>query len=570
MNLQTGKLSTPQEAFNVLKGMPGFSGLAKAQTAAAREAPQRDATVALASDVVDKGVEPVAPRIAAAPPPAGAARTSANAPAPSAPPAGVAPAVKPEEGEQPAIRISPEGQAAIAQADAWARSQPEVKSHIDEAKEQRALAQQAQVRMSGMVSKQQKDILAKQFENANRQATEATSRAEAAVTRLTGPIHTDISRQLGVSPQAVEGAARMERGKALALLDPSITERQLEVDAAKSRSTKNIERDFAARVSPSGGEFLLPPGQNVPPPVTPRVTAEQAAAPRQAAVDPITGALQLARPAAPANGGSLGPPAGYENFPQIKLTKDQERQHEEDAMITKDVLEKMQPVAQARQRYVGLVNAFKLFESGSTEATRAGWAAVAQTFGQPDIARAIASGEPAGVEWVQKIGPNLVLDTLKAAQPRFAQSEFNTLATKGTPEPNKLPQTNFQMVKEGLATLNRTEAFMHAWDRASREEGWSSPKAYYIAWSNANPLSAFEKSVERQMGNFAGMSLPPAKNWAAGATYVIPSNLPQEQAAGFLKQGLKAGDVFRYEGPGEGSRITPIKKQELYSMGMVE
>ena len=111
---------------------------------------------------------------------------------------------------------------------------------------------------------------------------------------------------------------------------------------------------------------------------------------------------------------------------------------------------------------------------------------------------------------------------------------------------------------------------MHSWDRASKEEGWGSPSAYYIKWSQANPLSAFEKSVERQMGNFSGMPLPPAKEWTPGATYVVPSNLPKEQAQGLSSYGLKPGDVFRYEGPGEGARITPIPKQQLYSMGMGE
>jgi hypothetical protein len=66
------------------------------------------------------------------------------------------------------------------------------------------------------------------------------------------------------------------------------------------------------------------------------------------------------------------------------------------------------------------------------------------------------------------------------------------------------------------------------------------------------------------------MPLPPAKEWTPGTTYVVPSNLPKDQAAGFSNYGLKPGDVFRYEGMGAGTRITPIPKQQLYSMGMGE
>jgi hypothetical protein len=143
-----------------------------------------------------------------------------------------------------------------------------------------------------------------------------------------------------------------------------------------------------------------------------------------------------------------------------------------------------------------------------------------------------------------------------------------TLQEKGTPEPNKLPQANFQMVKEGIATLDRTDAFMQAWQRASQEEGWRSPSAYYAAWSKANPIEKFEQSAERQMGNFAGMPLPKSSEWAPGAVYVVPKSLSAEQKAFFDKRGLTAGDAFQYggaEAPPE-QIVRKIPKQQLYSI----
>jgi hypothetical protein len=219
------------------------------------------------------------------------------------------------------------------------------------------------------------------------------------------------------------------------------------------------------------------------------------------------------------------------------------------------------------------MNAFKMFQSGSGETSFAGLGAIMQSFGYTDLARKVASGEPAAVQYAQKIAPELVLETLKAANPRFAQSEFTVVNDKGVPEPNKLPEVNFQMVKAGLAYLNRTEAFAQSWQRASQEEGWRSPSAYHDKWSAANPISVFEQAAERQMGNFRGMDLPSADKWAPGTIYVVPNNLSTtkdprtgiSQAEGFASMGMKPGDPFRYNGPEAGQTITPIDPKMLFS-----
>jgi len=337
---------------------------------------------------------------------------------------------------------------------------------------------------------------------------------------------------------------------------------------AEARIARTVERDFAEEIAPSGEKVRLPPGVKMPSAVAPEPTAAQQTAPKVAEVDPKTARLVLARPVAPAGGGLIQPTNLPPGTKVSEISTAAKNQSTMDEQFQKDFMEKAPSVGQARQRYMGLVNAFKLFESGSAESTLAGWAAVAQSFGYPEIARGLASGDPAAVQWTQKIGPNLVLETLKAATPRFAQSEFMTLQEKGTPEPNKLPQANFQMVKEGLATLNRTDAFMQAWQNASQEEGWRSPSAYYAVWSKANPIEKFEQSAERQMGNFAGMPLPKASEWAPGAVYVVPKSLSTEQKAFFDKRGLKAGDAFQYggaEAPPD-QVIRPIPKQQLYSI----
>jgi hypothetical protein len=350
---------------------------------------------------------------------------------------------------------------------------------------------------------------------------------------------------------------------------PGFNEAKAAQEAAKTRAVEDVKREYLPEVGATGEKVRLPPGTTMPAVVAPQPTVQQQEAPKVAEVDPRTAKLVLARPIAPAGGG-LVQPGNYPPGTKIEEVSDTfKNQATLDSQFQKDFMEKAPSVGQARQRYMGLVNAFKLFESGSTEAKRAGWAALAQTFGAPvEIVQSIASGDPAGVQWVEKIGPNLVLETLKAATPRFAQSEFMTLQDKGTPEPNKLPQANFQMVKEGLAYLNRNDAFVKSWQRAYQEEGWRSPTAYYAAWSEANPLEKFEQAAERQMGNFSGMPLPKSSEWAPGAVYVVPKSLSTEQKAFFDKRGLKAGDAFQYGGAEAPPNqvIRPIPKQQLYSI----
>jgi hypothetical protein len=367
--------------------------------------------------------------------------------------------------------------------------------------------------------------------------------------------------------QAQAAAMRKERDDKAAAAQKSL-DAAIAIDRkrAEEEAAATVRRDYEPQITPGGEKASLPPGMVAEAPVVPKPTPEQAAAPKIAEVDNKTGQLTLARPAAPAGGGLIQPnlPPGSKVIEQSPTAKNQNAMDEQ---FLKDFMEKAPSVSQAKQRYMGLINAFKMFESGSTEGTRAAWAAVAQTFGFPDIAQKIASGDPAGVQWVEKIGPNLVLDTLKAATPRFAQSEFITIQRDGTPSPNKLPDANFEMVKEGLATLNRTDAFMQAWQRASQEEGWRSPSAYYLAWSKANPIDKFMKATERQMGNFAGMPLPPSSEWTPGAIYVVPNNLSSSQSAFFRSRGMKAGDAFQYGGSEAPPDlvIKPIPKRQLYS-----
>lgn len=529
-------------------GTPGAPTAAKAEPAAktatsttAATPPKVDAGVI---DAAKKVITEAAPKIEPRPaetvtPPVVAAKPEEPVAKPEEPTA------KPTEVDANRIPTKPELIAA-------ARQNPALFAHLPE--DRRPLALEAE---AARLENEAKTYLQQSQEEARRSAL--TKGAEER-TRLEAS-----SKKFADLAKDRRAEATQKRTEANQLFEGAI---ELQLEEARQRTAAGVKREFEPEVAPGGEKVLLPPGAKMPAAVAPKPTPEQEAAPKTAEVDPKSGQLVLARPVAPAGGGLIQPSNLPPGTKVSEISATAKNQNELDQKFLNDFAEKTPSVQQARQRYMGLVNAFKLFESGSAESTLAGWAAVAQSFGYPDIAQKIASGDPAGVQWTQKIGPNLVLETLKAATPRFAQSEFMTLQEKGTPEPNKLPQANFQMVKEGLATLNRTEAFMQAWQRASQEEGWRSPSAYYIAWSKSNPIEKFEKAAKRQMGNFAGMSLPKAEEWTPGAVYVVPKNLVGDQKNFFTQRGLKAGDAFQYGGADAAPElvIRPIPKQQLYSM----
>jgi len=212
-------------------------------------------------------------------------------------------------------------------------------------------------------------------------------------------------------------------------------------------------------------------------------------------------------------------------------------------------------------RYKSMANAFKLSESGNTSEALAAWAAFAESYNMKDLARRITNNDPAAVQLIQKEAPNLVLETLSAANPRFAQSEFLSLKDQGTPSPDKLPRTNFQMISDGVAVLERQKAFARDWQEAQKE-GWRSPSAFWSAWSDANPLGQFQSAARRQIGNFKGMDLPPSAEWTTGTIYVAPSRMAPAQADALAKQGVKPGDLFRFNGWDSDRKITPIPKDK--------
>lgn len=292
-------------------------------------------------------------------------------------------------------------------------------------------------------------------------------------------------------------------------------------------------------------------------------TMATGAPPSRFAIDPTTARVSTAVPAAPPGGGYIQPnlPPGARLTELPETTK---KQMEMDGEFQKDQVSTMRATPTVIARTQAIAQAFKTFQSGTLTDKQHDAAALATALGFPSIAQGIMRGSISGPEWVDKEGVQSVLDTLKSATPRFAQSEFNAVASHGTPNTTNQPEANHEMVSEMLALGERNNAFMKDWETA-KQQGWASPSAFYEAWDAANPLNGFIRSAQRQVGNFAGMDLPPAKDWAAGTVYVAPKTMPPNTAAALARYGVRPGTMFRYNGPGTPRPIAPVAKSEYFS-----
>lgn len=365
-----------------------------------------------------------------------------------------------------------------------------------------------------------------------------------------------------------EAARSIRQNGEVTLLDgsttliPGFAESKAAVEAAKTKAQKDVERKFQPVVTPGGAKVSLDPDAQAAAAGEPSTSVNPPASadnrPKSAAFDIKTGKMSTAIPTAPDGGGfqPVQAPAGAKVIEQSETNKEIAKN---DGLFYKDFLEKLPKTDVAISRYKSMANAFKLTQAGATAEALAAWSAFAESYGMTDLARRITNNDPAAVELIKKEAPNMVLETLSAANPRFAQSEFISLKDQGTPSPDKLPRTNFQMVADGMAMLERQKSFARDWQQAQKE-GWQSPSAFWTAWSDANPLSQFQTAARRQLGNFKGMDLPPSNDWSPGAIYVVPDKLEPGQAAALAKQGVKSGELFRFNGWDADKKITPIPK----------
>jgi hypothetical protein len=350
---------------------------------------------------------------------------------------------------------------------------------------------------------------------------------------------------------------------------PGFAETQAALDAAKETAKKEAGLDYIEQIGP-GGERFIPAlakkqqgtTSNIPPASTGAGHVEPAgAAPQKAVIDQKTGQVNGSIPAPPLGGGypmSKQPGATGPTYAAQRLAKNDEQ-------FEKDFMEKTQTMDTAIERLDQMANSFKMIHSGAMEDKLKGYAALAASYGDQKLAARILGGQVGAVAAAQLIDKNkvnLVLDTLKAANPRFAQSEFLKLSDVGSPDIAIDPTANHGMISANKGMMEWSRQFTRDWEKA-KEAGWQSPSVFFSEWSQLNPLSTFQESARRRMGTFGGMELPPANEWIEGAVYHVPKGLKGPQAEQMGRAGLKGGDTFRFSG----NVIERVKPSELFKYG---
>lgn len=343
---------------------------------------------------------------------------------------------------------------------------------------------------------------------------------------------------------------------------PGFIDAKANIATGEATATELAKNAQSVRSSPSGAKYTPPPPGYVSQPSTaPQLDPPPGASinntPAALVIDPVTAAVKTSIPAAPNGGGYPVPdiPAGAILREPGDAAKEQAKT---DGQNFANLTGTLPAVDDTIQRYQTLIGAFKAVQSGSGQGDLSSIAAMAQTYGQPGLAKAILGGDPAAAQAAAKETVNLALQTVKAANPKFAQSEFNKTEEKGTPSIDNLPEANHQMISEGLGLAQRNKAFIQDW-QVAQQNGWQSPSAFYAQWAAHNPLGGFVRAAQQQIGNFKGMDPPAPTDWKVGSTYVAPAEFKNhQQEAAFTKRGIAAGTRFMYNGPNSAQPLQPV------------
>lgn len=198
------------------------------------------------------------------------------------------------------------------------------------------------------------------------------------------------------------------------------------------------------------------------------------------------------------------------------------------------------------ERQLGVIaHAYKQFTTGPYSDQRQAVANLAETLGFPELAEQARRGDAAAAEMAKKNILGLALKQLKEANSRFTQSEFNKIATEGSPSGEIRPAAAHAMLREALAATKRDRDLAEAWADAQKQ-GWQNPLAFADAWRKTNPREIYLRQADRQLGNFKGMDLPrTADDWVPGTVYVAPDRGAMTDK--LKARGIAPGTMFRMD-----------------------
>jgi len=141
------------------------------------------------------------------------------------------------------------------------------------------------------------------------------------------------------------------------------------------------------------------------------------------------------------------------------------------------------------------------------------------------------------------------ISTSNAAFSKPTQSEFGTIAEKGSPNIDAPVDTSHSLAQTRLAGFLWQQQLYHDWKQDQQTQGVSNFGSYLDRWKALHPSSMFEDSADRLLGNFKGQDLPASERLTEGVVYVVPDKASTNDSSEAIRQiaideGLKPGDMF--------------------------
>jgi hypothetical protein len=178
--------------------------------------------------------------------------------------------------------------------------------------------------------------------------------------------------------------------------------------------------------------------------------------------------------------------------------------------------------ASAEQQLRSITEAMMQFQTGAWQTDKAAFALRVRALTGVDVS-GLLNTNPAAVYTVLHENAKGTLNTLKQANPRFAQMEFKTLSELSE-HPDIPPEANLTMLSEDIATLQRAQKLPQDWQQA-RSLGWRNIDAFIPAWNAANPLKDDVQRVRDQIGprikGIASPNTPPVAIGPGGHKIVV-------------------------------------------------
>lgn len=277
-----------------------------------------------------------------------------------------------------------------------------------------------------------------------------------------------------------------------------------------------------------------PPPPSAPPPAS--LGGQAPPAQQLPTLDSKTLGVKQVIPDAPTGGGFPVVPPNAKG-----MTAGTEQMYKDAAEVPKQWADSAKSLDVSDTRLRSLAHMYKLTETNEWADAKTEVAAnLKEIYKQLDLPFTVGTdtfGDPAAAQIAIKNATIAAFEQARQYTNRITNMELQG-QTKTVATPDLQPQAVYNIVMNGIATVERGRQMMNGWNDAQKE-GWKNPLAYEAAWYNSNPADAWVESASRRAGNFKGMPLPPKEELNTTAQYV-----------------LRDGRIAKWNGNG----FTPVKK----------